>query len=464
MELARYLSLVRKWWWLLVVGTLVAGGASYAISKTLTPIYSASTTLLVNQTQVPGTIAYNDILTSERLTRTYKELIGKRPVLDDVAERLDLPFSRDKLAGMISVSVLSDTQLLRLSVESSDPALASSIANATAAAFINQNTEDRLSRPGDVSVVEAATTPSVPIKPNVKLNTLMAAVIGLLLAGAAALLIEYLDDTVKSPEDLEASGLASLGGVARFRRPGAIQDNLVAGSRSHHHFAEAYRVLRTNVQFSTIDSPGQTLLVTSANPGEGKSTTAANLALVMAQAGKKVVLVDSDLRRPSLHHLFGLSNEQGLTNLLLSTQSSVNGYAQRTRFDNLAVVTSGPLPPNPSELLASRRLDSLLDGLKTQADVVILDSPPALPVTDACILAAKVDGTMLVVDSSKTRSQALRRAKEALTKSKTRLLGAVLNKLKRRGGGYYYYHYYYSADGDKKKRRSRGKKAEAKAA
>jgi capsular exopolysaccharide synthesis family protein len=184
----------------------------------------------------------------------------------------------------------------------------------------------------------------------------------------------------------------------------------------------------------------------------------------MAQAGKKVVLVDSDLRRPSLHRFFGLSNEQGLTNLLLSTQSSVDGYAQRTRFDNLTVVTSGPLPPNPSELLASRRLDSLLDGLKTQADVVILDSPPALPVTDACILAAKVDGTMLVVDSSKTRSQALRRAKEALTKSKTRLLGAVLNKLKRRGGGYYYYHYYYSADGDKKKRRRRGKKAEAKAA
>ena len=464
MELARYLSLVRKWWWLLVVGTLVAGGASYAISKTLTPIYSASTTLLVNQTQVPGTIAYNDILTSERLTRTYKELIGKRPVLDDVAERLDLPFSGDKLAGMISVSVLRDTQLLRLSVESSDPALASSIANATAAAFINQNTEDRLSRPGDVSVVEVATTPSVPIKPNVKLNTLMAAVIGLLLAGAAALLIEYLDDTVKSTEDLEASGLASLGGIARFHRPGAVQDNLVAGSRSHHHFAEAYRVLRTNIQFSTIDSPGQTLLVTSANPGEGKSTTAANLALVMAQAGKKVVLVDSDLRRPSLHRLFGLSNEQGLTNLLLSTQPSVDGYAQRTRFDNLTVVTSGPLPPNPSELLASRRLDSLLDGLKTQADVVILDSPPTLPVTDACILAAKVDGTMLVVDSSKTRSQALRRAKEALTKSKTRLLGAVLNKLKRRGGGYYYYHYYYSADGEGKKRRRRGKKAEAKAA
>jgi polysaccharide biosynthesis transport protein len=458
MELARYLLLIRKWWWLLVVGTLVAGGASYAISKTLTPIYSASTTLLVNQTQVPGTIAYNDILTSERLTSTYKELIGKRPVMDDVAQRLDLPFSGDKLASMISVSALPDTQLLRLSVESSDPALASSIANATAAAFIDQNTKNLMSRPGDVSVVETATTPSSPIKPNVKLNTLLAAFIGLLLAGGAALLFEYLDDTVKSTEDLEASGLASLGGVGRFHRPSTIQDNLVAGSHSQQPFAEAYRVLRTNVQFSTIDSPGQTLLVTSANPGEGKSTTAANLALVMAQAGKKVILVDSDLRRPSLHRLFGLSNGQGLTNLLLSTPSSVDGYAQRTQFENLAVVTSGPLPPNPSELLASRRLDSLLDSLKTQAEMVILDSPPALPVADACIIASKVDGTMLVVDSSRTRSEALRRATEALTKSKTRMLGAVLNKLKQRRGGYYHY-YYNSANGEGKKVTSPGKES-----
>jgi len=465
MELARYLLLIRKWWWLLVAGTLAAGVASYAISKTLTPIYSSTATLLVNQTQVPGTIAYNDILTSERLTRTYKELIGKSLVLEEVSERLDLPYGADQLAAMISVSVVTDTQLLRLSVESSDPALASEIANTTASVFIEQNMENQLSRPGEVSIVEVATTPSSPIKPNVKLNTLAAAIIGLLLAGGVALLIEYLDDTVKSPEDLAANGLASLGGVARFSRSKAAHENLVAGSGSQRHFSEAYRVLRTNVQFSTIDRPGQTLLVTSANPGEGKSTTAANLALVMAQAGKKVVLVDSDLRRPSVHRLFGLSNEQGLTNLLLSTQSNVNGYAQRTRFDNLAVVTSGPLPPNPSELLASRRLDSIVENLKTQADIVVFDSPPILAVTDATILASKVDGTMLVIDSGKTRSQALQRAKDALARSKTHLLGAVLNKLKRGGGGgYYHYYNYYSGDGDKKKQRRRGSKAEAKAA
>ena len=215
------------------------------------------------------------------------------------------------------------------------------------------------------------------------------------------------------------------------------------------------------MQFSTIDRPGQTLLVTSANPREGKSTTAANLALVTAQAGKKVVLVDSDLRRPSIHRFFGLSNEQGLTNLLLAPQSGINGCAQRTRFENLAVVTSGPLPPNPSELLASRRLDSVLDALRAQADVVIIDSPPTLPVADASILASKVDGTMVVVDTSKTRMQALRRTREALERSKTHLLGAVLNKVKRRGGGGYYYYHYYTPDGEKKERNARRREAKA---
>jgi capsular exopolysaccharide synthesis family protein len=460
MEIARYLGLVRRWWWLLVIGTVIGGGASYAISKTLTPTYSATATLLVNQTQVPGTIAYNDILTSERMTRTYKELVETRPVLEEVAQRLDIPYSEQELAGMVGVSVVPDTQLLRLSAESSDPALASSIANTTASVFIDQNTENDLGRPGDVSIVEAATTPSSPIRPNVKLNTVIAAVVGLLLGAAVALLLDFLDDTVKSAEDLEENGLAPLGGVARFQRAKELQAALVTGSRSYHQIAEGYRVLRTNVQFSTIDSPGQALLVTSANPGEGKSTTAANLALVMAQAGKKVILVDSDLRRPSLHRIFGLSNGQGLTNLLITAHMGTNGYAQQTRFDNLAVITSGPLPPNPSELLSSRRLDSLLDSLRMQADVVIFDSPPTLLVTDACILAAKVDGTLLVVDSGKTRSQSLRRAKESLTMSKTHLLGAVLNKLKHRGG-VHYYHQYYPLDGEEKKKRRRRNKEEA---
>jgi capsular exopolysaccharide synthesis family protein len=448
MEVVRYARFLRRWWWLLVVGLLLGGAGSYGASQLLTPIYRASATVLVNETQVPGTIAYNDILTSERLTKTYSELIKKRPVLETVVADLSLPFGPDRLAGMIDVGVVADTQLLRVSAESADPEQARLIADTAASAFIIENTDNQFSRPGSVSVVEAATLPSSPVRPSVPLNTVMGALAGLILVGGLAVFLEYLDDTVKSPEEVEAAaGLTTLGGVARFHRPRSAESGLVA-NRHHHPVAEAYRMLRTNVQFSTLDRPAQTLLVTSANPGEGKSTTVANLALVMAQTGKRVIAVDSDLRRPTLHRVFGVENGKGLTTLLLSGGAELDGCVKPTTFENLWVLPSGPLPPNPSELLGSRRLETVLENLKQAADLIIMDSPPALAVTDASVLAARVDGTLLVVDSGRTRAGSLQRAAESLTRAKTNLLGAVLNKLTQRGGGEYYYYRYYYTDGD----------------
>lgn len=462
-EMTRFMALIRRWWWLLVLGLAIGGGTSYALSQAMTPIYRASSTLLVNQTQTPGTIAYNDILTSERLTKTYSELIQQRPVLEDVISDLGLPYTATELEGMVDVDVISDTQLIRVSAESSDPELARQIADSTASVFIVQNSENQFSRPGSVSVVESATTPTSPVSPRIPLNTALGVIAGLMVAAGIALLLEYLDDTVKSPDDLTASaGLVALGAVARFRHTKAPETSLIT-SRSRHPAAEAYRVLRTNVQFSTLDKPSQTFVVTSANPREGKTTTVANLALVLAQTGKRVVAVDSDLRRPTLHQLFGTTNSYGLTNVLLSKDASVNGYLQRTRYDNLAVLPSGPMPPNPSELLSSPRLQTLIENLKREADVVIFDSPPALAVTDASVLAARLDGAILVVDAGKTRAAALQRAKDTLTMTKTNLLGAVLNKLTHKGKDYYYYHHYYEASGDGHKRKTRRRRAAAEA-
>ncbi|MGB6838389.1 MAG: polysaccharide biosynthesis tyrosine autokinase [Dehalococcoidia bacterium] len=457
MELTRYLRFVQRWWWLMVLGVTLGALTGYGVSHLLTPTYRSTATLLVNETQVPGTIAYNDILTSERLTKTYRELITKRPILEQVIEEQGLTMRPGELEKMMDVAVVRDTQLLLLSVEHEDPQQAQVLANALAYAFIESNTEDRLSRPGSVSVVEAGELPDSPVNPRIALNTALAALAGLAIAVGVALLFEYLDDTVKTAEDLETTGLVALGGVARFPRPRTETESLMVGSQRRSSAAEAYKVLRTNVEFSTLDRPGQTLLVTSANPGEGKTTTTANLALAIAQTGKRVVVVDSDLRRPNLHKLFGLSNTGGLSSALLSKEASLDGYVQRTRFENLAVLTSGPLPPNPSELLSSRRLDAVLEALKRQADVILFDSPPALPVADASILASKVDGTILVVDSGKTRVDALRQAYETLSRSKTRVLGGILNKLSPKGRGYYYYHYYYGTaeDGTHARRRRR---------
>lgn len=444
MHLARYLRLGMRWWWLLALGAVVAGGSAYGVSQLITPIYRADVTLLVNQTQTPGTIAYNDILTSERLTMTYRELIVKRPVLSEVIDTLGLPMTYDGLASITHVDVVADTQLLRLSAEHPEPAQARLLANAIARVFIDSNEEEGLTRPGTVSIVEPAATPTSPISPRTTLNSVIGALAGLFIAGALVLMYEYLDDTVKSAEDVEAAaGLPTLGGVARFPRSRGFSGLVITSSR-RTAAAEAYRVLRTNVRFSTLDESTQAILISSANPGEGKTTTVANLAVAIAQTGQRVIAVDSDLRRPSLHRIFGLGNGAGLTSALLTAEPKLSRFLQPTEFDNLSVLTSGPLPPNPSELLSSRRMDAVVEALRGEAEIVLFDSPPVLAVADPSILAAKVDGTILVVDAGRERAAALSRAGEALSRSKTKVLGVVLNKVTERSHGYYYAYYHYA--------------------
>ena len=306
-----------------------------------------------------------------------------------------------------------------------------------------------------ISVVEPATVPGTPISPRTMLNVLLAATVGLILAVGAAFLLEYLDDTIKTPDDIsKALDLSTLGAVTRIEGE-SIEDKLVTADHPRSPISEAYRILRTNLQFSTVDKPLKTLLVTSANPIEGKSLTAANLGVVMAQAGMSVIIVDSDLRRPVLHRIFRLTKEDGLTNALLQGNPNPDGYLQATTVENLRVLTSGPLPPNPSELLSSERMSRLIEHLKEQADVVLFDSPPYLAVTDAAVLSSQVDGALLVIDAGACRRELAVRAVEGLNKVGGNVLGAVLNKLSPRGSGYYYYYYYYSRDGEEKKRRKR---------
>lgn len=197
-----------------------------------------------------------------------------------------------------------------------------------------------------------------------------------------------------------------------------------------HHprspIAEAYRILRTNLEFSGLDRPLRILLVTSPGAEEGKSTVLANLGVVIAQAGKKVILADCDLRRPSLHELFGLSGSVGLTNMFVDEEAMKNPPLLETGIENLFLLPSGPLPPNPAEVLASRKMEEILKRLSSEADMVLLDAPPVISVTDALILASKSDGVILVVRAGHTRREIARRAKELLEKVNARILGSVL--------------------------------------
>jgi capsular exopolysaccharide synthesis family protein len=304
-----------------------------------------------------------------------------------------------------------------------------------------------------ISVIEPATTPTVPISPRVGMTVMLASAIGLILAVGGAFLIEYLDDTIKTPDDVtRTTDLPTLAGIARIAGE-TYPEKLIAVRNPLSPIVEGFRLLRANLQFSSVDKPVHTLMVTSPGPTEGKSVTLANLAVVMAQSGLSVVAVDADLRRPTLHEIFGLPNERGLSDAILQSNPPVSEHLQATEVENLWVLASGPLPPNPAELLGSERMGAIVEELKGQVDMVLLDSPPSLVVADGVILSTRVDGVLLVNDVGRTRRSEARQAANELRRVRANLLGVVLNRVPRRRGGYYYYDR--GEDGQREKQRWR---------
>jgi len=257
-------------------------------------------------------------------------------------------------------------------------------------------------------------------------------------------LLEYLDDTLKLPDDLSQSlGLATLGTVSRIKGKG-YPEKSIADQDPFSPVSEAYRMIRTNIQFMTMDRPAKSIMVTSAVSGEGKSITAANLGIVMAQAGLKTVIVDADLRWPVQHLIFKVPHTRGLTDLLRSSQFDITSHLKPTGIENLQLLTCGALPPDPSELLGSERMGQLLAILNERVDVAIFDTPPLLAVADAAILSRRADGVVLVIEAGQTRREIARQAIANLTQSRANLLGGVLNRVRYTQGGDYYHHHYAS--------------------
>jgi capsular exopolysaccharide synthesis family protein len=218
------------------------------------------------------------------------------------------------------------------------------------------------------------------------------------------------------------------------------QHQLIVHEQIKSPIAEAYRTLRTNIHFSKGDQEPKTIMFISAGPGEGKSTTAANTAVSLAQSGKQVIIVDCDFRKPVQHSIFGKKNK-GLTNILVE-DVSINSMIQETGIDNVNLLTSGPIPPNPSELLSSKKMQDILDTLRSQADYVIIDAPPVIAVTDACVLASKVDGIALVIGAGMVRPEMAQKAKDLLQKAKGHILGVILNRVEIDEEHAFYYYYY----------------------
>ena len=524
MELRRLFNLVWRRLWLIVFATTLVTVMTFVLSVASTPIYQATSTIEVNYGADPRRDANSSLLVCERSAKTYVEQLRSPRFAREVLDSLGLNVSPAHLLQMIRVEQLRDTQLIRISAESSSPELARNVANRMAELFIAQtqakqearyesarrdldaqideleqqiaDTQKAIAALGDprdpknvnipefariemtrlettlsnyqtrfvvllrssedfrlaaarysdnISISAPAEVPRFPVRPQITLNVLLGLVAGLVLGVSAALLLDYLDDTVKVPEEVESVlKLTPLGTITRMHNIRHPQDVLVANTAGKSSIAEAYRILGTNFQFSALGNPPASAVITSAGSGEGKTTTLANLGIVLARAGKKVVLVDGDLRCAALHKLFGVQVEPGLTGILIDPEVGLDRALVATGVEGLRLLPSGSLPPDPTEVLSSSRAAELVKALQERADVVLFDSPPVLSVADAALIAALTRNVILVVAAGETHARAVVEARDALLRSNAAILGVVLNKLDVERLGYqrYYRRYY----------------------
>ncbi|MBX0330980.1 polysaccharide biosynthesis tyrosine autokinase [Oscillochloris sp. ZM17-4] len=413
------------------LGAIGVGVLTLVVSLVITPIYEVSTSILVTGGGVSGTSrsSYDYLMASQQLTRTYAELLRKRPLLEEVIARLQLPTPPEKLFNRVKVQPVPQSQIIVISIRDANAESAATIINEIVTVLIEQNRE--LIATGSIPVgqgvlvVEPAAPSATPVSPSPLRNAVLAAVLSAFLITGAAYIKEALEDKVKSVEEAEATTgaavLGVIGQVAGAGRPEGVAS--IAAGRS----SAAYRLLQTRVEIAAGGDPAQALLLTSSGPLDGTSTTAASLAVALAQSGKRVILVDANPRRPALHALFHLSNSRGLTTALQESASAIS-YLTSTSVGDLWLVPSGPLPSRLTELLRAPRMAALIAEWKEQSDIVLLDTPALLAASDAALLAQVCDTALLVVRAETTGAESLKTAHDLLAQSKARVLGMVLNR------------------------------------
>jgi non-specific protein-tyrosine kinase len=495
---------------LLILIAILAGALAFGASHFIAPTYAASTTLLIDEAPHTGSDDYNSLLASERLARTYAQLLTEQPILEATIERLELAYDTETLKEMVSARRVPDTQLIEIQVEGRDPEEIAAIANTLVEVFIEQteaiqssryaaskeslaqqlqdmeeqirqtaeqidalgnSAEDRAERDrletllaqyrqthasllesyeqiriaeaqaaSNVIQVKMATPPSEPLSPNLILNTALGGLLGLMLGVMGIFAKEMLDDTIKSPDQVaQLLGLPTLGMITEIDPKDGM---LITVTKPRSVTAEAFRALRTNIQYAGVDRRIQLLLVTSPSPQDGKTTVAANLGAVLALNGRETIVVEADLHHPTLHSLFGVETGSGLSDLFVKPLSYMDRVLKASGIPNLSILASGPLPPNPTELLDSDRARRILDQLTKQAEIAVIDSPPVLAVADASVLGPHVDGVLLVLRVGKTKLRLAQQAIKQLEQVNARVVGVVLTGIKTRSAHYSSYYYY----------------------
>lgn len=450
-DLARAL---RVRWITVCVTALLSILGAVAFTELQTPIFEASTRLFVSAASPMSSDSASDLYQGSRYSQervvSYTQLIMGETLAQRTIDRLNLDMTAEDLQENVEAKSKPNTVLIDVSVLDPSPVRARDIANALSDEFVSLARELETPSPGarpDARVVveQRASVPTKPVIPKRARNLAVGVLLGAMLGIGLAVLRELLDNTVKDQKALEeVTGASAVGFVPFDKR---LQDvPPIQFDTDNSGVAEAVRKLRTNLQFLAVDDPPRLILITSTTPSEGKSTMAINIALALAEAEHNVVLVDGDLRRPRLAKYLDVVGSVGFSTVL-SGRSSLSDVLQQTKFPRLTILAAGPVPPNPSQLLGSLAAKSILAELRSRFDYVIVDSPPLLAVSDAAVLAADADGTLVMVRSGKTKRDQLAHAMGSLRDVGATVLGVVLTMVPPRGNGAYGHGYSYYGKG-----------------
>lgn len=441
MELHHYLLNLRERWRSGLVAALIVALAVAGLTALQAPTYRATSQVFVQARTGNGVADLNSGASfASQQIMSYAELATTPYVLDEVIDDLGLEITPARLARDIQVSVEEGSFLLRISASADDPRLAARIADATAAnlqeavaSLSPASTADSV----ELRIVAEAVVPAAPSSPNIVRNALLGVVLALLAGIATALVRSLLNTRVRTIADLQGStDRIVLGAIPASR--GGEDASRVLVQNPYSVASEAYRELRTNLQFVKLVENRRSVLVTSSLPGEGKSTATVNLAHVLAMSGARVLLVDADLRSPSVHRILGLEGDAGLTTVLIG-QAELEEVTQYAGLDGLDVITAGAIPPNPSELLGSPAMEEMLEEAARHYDVVLVDAPPLLAVTDAAALSQSVGGVLVVAQSERVRRAEFERALAKLETVDANVVGLVLNRVRGASGSQYAY-------------------------
>jgi polysaccharide biosynthesis transport protein len=447
-ELRYYFALVVRWLWFLGLCTLLGGSGAYAVSKLQAPIYRATALLIVEQGSSGD--PYSNLLASNQLVTTYVGLINQPKVMENAASQIG-GISAVSLAGHTQATAQSGTQIIVLQVDDINPSRAALSANAVANAFINVLTQQNVTNKNTVRIFQPATPPTSSDHPRPLYNSLLGAVLGLILALCFVILHEFFDDRIRTVEQFERIPNLTILGTFPMQQKARHGNGLLLSEENNSLAVDSLRILRTNLHFVST-KPMRSIAIVSSSLCEGKTTIAINLALSLVQSGKRVLLVDADLRYPTIHTRLGLPNNAGLS-LALRDHRYSDVLSVVPEVPNLYILTGGPPPPNPTELIESEQMSELLQStlaLEAQSgkvDVVVFDTPPTLNFADTSIIASIVDGVVVVTRAGVSREGTLLQTITTLKCVNACILGVVLNGVKTSRQDTRLYRYYRRLNG-----------------